>query len=228
MKKYSIIVSFIMLLAVAAPASAINYVIGGAYGNDGYTSPYAGAIVETFNGGVSNLGWEITGNFAIRDGSEESAAAPWWDNNGVEDVPGIPGARDKSHYLTVPLTLTGTQSAVIAFKGQSYNYFGLWWGSMDSYNKLEFLDSDLETVLDFVLGSTFSPGNGAQDDPNTNKYVNFYGMPDFYGVRLTSTSFAFEADNLAVGKNVVPEPTTMLLFSVGLVGLVGAKRKLKK
>ena len=218
MKKYSIILSFIMLLAVAAPSSAYNYDTISALGNGGYTSPYTSNIF-TFDAALPS-GWTLTGNYETRTGSISDAAAPWYDN-------GSGGARDLTKYLTVPLNVDQLpQSATMSFGASANNYFGLWWGSMDTYNTLDFLAADLTTAVATVYGTTFSSGNGNQDSSLTNKYVNFYGMPDFYGVRITSTNYAFELDNIAVGYNVVPEPLTVILLGSGLLGLLGLRRKL--
>jgi len=236
MKKYSIIFSFILLLAVASSASALpSYDDSHLLTSTGYTSSYS-SIVETFEGtplvsGTTPVqGWTIVGtNYAIRQGNTTEAASPWYD---ADPGPVTIGKRDVTKYLTVPLTLTNppeTRSIDILFKGVAQNYLGLWWGSMDDYNKLEFLDVNGNVIAsETVTGLAFSAGTGAQDSPDTNMYRNFYGMHDFYGIRITSTNFAFELDNLAVGHNVVPEPTTMLLLGLGLVGLAGAGRKFTK
>ena len=227
MKKYSIMFSFMLLVAVASSASAISYTDNYKLGNGGYTSPYAGAVVETFDnngGGLTQAGWTISGtNYAIRQGSVSTAAAPWY-NDGTAS-----GTRDATYYLTVPVNTGSTPTSIdITFGGNAYNYLGLWWGSMDTYNTLYLLGSDYKTIVAQYTGGTWSSGNGAQDSSKTNMYRNLYDMPNFYGVRIESTNYAFELDNLAVGLNVVPEPATMLLLGLGLMGLANAGRKLKK
>lgn len=124
MKKYSIILSFILSLAVAVSANAITYNDNYVVGNNGYTSPYAGAIVETFGaGGLTQASWTISGNYAVVLDTTPSASAPWW----TDPVANPAGARDTSHYLTVPTNINQfPQSATIMFGGNPYNYLGLW------------------------------------------------------------------------------------------------------
>ena len=111
----------------------------------GYTSPYAGAIVETFDGTIVSgktpvQNWTIVGtNYAIRQGSIQEAASPWYDTDPNPLV--TVGSRDTTKYLTVPVNIAEEPKSIEIWFGGAQNYLGLWWGSMDDYNKLEFLDS---------------------------------------------------------------------------------------
>ena len=143
MKKLSVIFSVIVMLAFASPSQAFTWDFADATGNGGYTSPYAAANVVTFDAALP-AGWSLTGNYQITTGTAGDAAAPWWDADGSPAA----GLRDLTNYLSVPLNLSDpatTRTATLSFGGSFNNYFGLWWGSMDTYNTFEFLAADLST-----------------------------------------------------------------------------------
>ena len=202
MKRFLNLLSvFVLLLglSVVANATIINYNFAVAGDGNSYTSPYSGVTVYTFDSSPS-LQILPGGNGAVVSGSASGLyAAPF----GVS-------APDATSYLT-PTAVN--------------NYFGLWWGSVDSYNTITFYNGATE-VASFTGLSITNPANGDQVAPSTNLYVNFLDLPNFNTFMITSTQYAFEVDNIAVGK--VPEPATMLLFGLGLLGLAGLRRKFKK
>ena len=89
------------------------------------------------------------------------------------------------------------------------DYFGLYWGTMDGFNKLGlFRDSTLIT--------SYSP-------PNTqaNSFVNFTSdnSGEFFNrVVLATSQCCFEVDNLAARSAAsVPEPSTFVLLAASLI-----------
>jgi hypothetical protein len=103
------------------------------------------------------------------------------------------------------------------------------WGSVDSYNVLEFLDASNNVLATFSGNDIFNPANGNQTDPNTNPVVTFLlsgsDVSDFSTLRLTSDTNAFEIDNIAV--RGVPEPATwaMMLLGFGAMGFALRRRR---
>lgn len=217
MKKYSIIFGIVLMVAIAVPASA--YTINTLFAtpvddSDGYTSPYAGVFVQNFDGsGFGN--WQ--GNGAIVTGS----------SSGLYAAPYGQGAADHTKYLTVPLDYSGVNGPpVVQVTGfGTANYLGLWWGSMDNYNTFTFYLGGT-MVLSFTGTDVITQGatSGDQVAYGSNHYVNFVGLPDFDKFEFSSSQFAFEVDNVAIGYNV-PEPTTMLLLGLGILGLAGFRKK---
>ncbi len=226
MKKFTLVIGAVLLalgLSTVAGATTINY-LHNTNGNE-FVSPYAGVTTETFDNTTlgslprpSGLLWTWSGNGAVVNG----------DISGVASAPFGVSSKDASNYVSVPENVSATpQSATAINLGGTYNYFGLWWGSVDTYNTLSFYNSGVPVAsFDGTAITNPNEANGNQIAPTTNLYVNFLGLPDYDSFKMTSTQYAFEADNIAIGR--VPEPTSMLLLGLGLIGLAGVRRRMKK
>lgn len=97
------------------------------------------------------------------------------------------------------------------------------WGSIDSYNFVDFLNRRGETVWT-IAGGDFPQFNGDQASAITNQrlLISFQREADVAAVRMRSKGSAFEFDSLAgaAGTGAVPEPASWLMMIVGF-GFVG-------
>jgi hypothetical protein len=183
-------------------------------GNE-FISPYSNVATETFDSTTLKWTWvPADGGVNFVNGSVSGQyAAPF----GVSEA-------DATKYVTVPKD-SSPGSVTVNLGGGSYNYLGIWWGSVDDYNTISFLKNGI--VRESFTGSnTTSTPNGNQGAHSTNLYVNFLNLKEFDSFRMTSNGYAFEADNISVGHAPVPIPPALLLMGSGLLGLAGFKKRL--
>jgi hypothetical protein len=135
------------------------------------------------------------------------------------------------------LTVANNQPAGIGTftTALSYNYFGLLWGTIDTYNSITFSNGFSYTGTQLAALAGISP-NGTQE-----RYVTFDFSGDgaagfFNSVQLIATGWSFESDNHLLGvkgdqpppPTNVPEPASLALFGLGLMGAAAARRRANK
>jgi hypothetical protein len=138
-------------------------------------------------------------------------------------------AGDTTNYLTV--SYPSADGAVTFGFANPENYFGLYWGSLDSYNSITFLQNH-QQIATFsgtaVAALTGLAADGDQQSPSSNRYINFNLGDAFYDeVMLSTTNFGFEVDNIAFGDPPAPisEPGTLLLLGSSMYGLALVRRR---
>lgn len=149
--------------------------------------------------------------------------------SGVRAAP----AGGSSAYFATPGTGQGLPGvATIDFSGyiaanRELRSLSFYWGSIDTFNKLEVLNSSGAVIRTLVGNDLSNPANGNQTIAETNRrlFLRFTDTDDFASLRLTSTQRAFEIDDVA--GSFVPEPTTwgMLVSGFALVGFASRRRR---
>jgi hypothetical protein len=156
------------------------------------TTNFSGGGLVVNNGGQSSFGlWAMPAN----------------------DAPPVPFV-DNTNYMAI---IAG-RSETIAFNA-AQSSFGLLWGSIDSYNTIQFFNGSTPVTTVINGGQLGFPinANGDQSSPDSNRYITFSGF-DFTSVVLGSSQNSFEFDNITTVA-AVPEASTWAMLIMGFMGV---------
>ena len=133
-------------------------------------------------------------------------------NNGGQGSLGLYASPlgDTTNYMAV----LGGGSEEIAYS--SFNTsFGLYWGSVDTYNSLAFYSGSVLVATITGAESIALSANGGQTDYASNAYVWITALPQFDRVFAASSSNAFEFDNIVAGSATTSFPPRSLTLDLG-------------
>jgi VCBS repeat-containing protein len=172
--------------------------------DQGVNTNSIGFATETFDSlssGLTSNNGAGTGNFysATLNATFTASGHAGIVNGSLAAVTGAPfvgpGNADTTNYLSIGAG--GTETITFA---TLENTFGLYWGSVDSYNTISFYDGT--TLVASYTGNDISPlfASGNLGSFTSNGYVEFFGLASFDTVVLGSgDTNAFEIDNISAG-----------------------------
>ncbi|WP_341525513.1 PEP-CTERM sorting domain-containing protein [Nostoc sp. UHCC 0302] len=220
-----------IVLMGANPAGAVSLTKGGStpVAGEGQYTNIQGATTINFNDGVAPSSGFVTysaTNGIVKGSVDGQYATPFGDT---------------SNYLTISpkgdkvngQDFAGNTGDVTIKFAQALDYYGFYWGSIDTYNFVDVYSGG--NLVKTFTGADVpgAPANGTQSGSTNNVYVNLLADTSkgetFDKIVLRSTGRAFETDNHSYRQASVPESSTtlgLLVFGAMSVGSF-VKRKSK-
>lgn len=161
-------------------------------------------------------------NAAIVSGSVVNQYAAPYLSGGQGAFFGQANGPDATNYVAVGQG----GAATFTFKTPQ-TYFGLLWGSIDSYNALSFYENG--TLIGTISGNDVEAGASGDQGLGGTNYLNVFSSLPFDEVVAWSSGIAFEFDDVAFDPPVpsIPEPSgiAMLLAGLGFLTTVRGMRR---
>jgi fibronectin-binding autotransporter adhesin len=206
----------LLALVIQTPANAavITVLASGVLSNGGPVATFD-TQTQTPYGSTTPAGSFIDG------GASFSGSGIVMRNGPAGDQPSLGLYAEPFHDTTNYLALLGGASETISYATLK-DTLGLYWGSLDPYNSIDFYKGDALVVS--YTGAQITPliANGDQHSDNSNRYVMFSGL-SFDRVVLSSGGNSFEFDNVAAA---APELASwvLMLLGFGTIGFAAYRR----
>lgn len=201
--------AFMFALAIQAPANAavITVLAPGVLSNGSPEATFESQIQTPY--GLTTP----TGAF-IDGGASYSGSGIVMRNGAAGDQPSLGLYAEPFHDTSNYMALLGGASETISYATLK-DTFGLYWGSLDPYNVIDFFKNNALVVSYTGAQIASLIANGDQSSDNSNRYVIFSGL-SFDRVVLSSGQNSFEFDNVAAA---APELASWVLMLLGFAGI---------